>query len=234
MPTLPGKDILPKIVDQFASVHAKILHTIEQWSKQPQAMTHPFYLQWVEAKYHNLTSTSSWEKVQRTLKCSHYGEYMDIIQQCPLVPQTYHMEWIPDDNSLNCHMHRAPSPPEFSTIMGMATSYYNQMQTMAHKFEGQVHMIKHRMDELQTTFTYWDQYVEARTKRACDQIQDTSNNHLWSIQDTAQQTLDRFSADVQTLITDKTAAFMTTLVPTNAMSPWSTTVPPPHWRQSSH
>jgi hypothetical protein len=27
---------------------------------------------------------------------------------------------------------------------------------------------------------------------------------------------------------------MTTLVPTNAMSPWSTTVPPPHWMQSSH
>jgi len=226
LPELAEKPVFPKIIEQtdpsynaknttseesFAITHSVVYHEIAAWAQYTDSKAHNFYPKRVEAKYKNLSPTSTWEDTRHILKLTNYEQYIIWISQCPRIPETMSITLDSNASIIKYENIQATKPSDINRQYAMAASQYTQMQAMVHQFEQQTKHMKNRMDEIQSQFMYWDQFMESTTKKSTSNLQDQVSQFTIQLKEQGTQILEKAYEDTSNLITQKTQELSNTL-----------------------
>jgi hypothetical protein len=231
LPELAVKPVIPTIIEQtdpssnakatnnsnttseesFAITHSVVYHEIAAWAQYTDSKAHNFYPKWVEAKYKNLSPTSTWKDTRHILKLTNYEQYIIWISQCPCILETMSITLDSNASIIKYENIQATKPSEINRQYAMAASQYTQMHAMVHQFEQQTKHMKNRMDEIQSQFVYWDQFMESTTKISTSNLQDQVSKFTIQLKEQRTQILEKAYEDTSNLIAQKTQELSNTL-----------------------
>jgi hypothetical protein len=98
----------------FSLTHSVVYHKMEAWSRLPQSKNHYFYPKWVEAKYKNLSPTSTWSDTCRILKIESLDEYVSFAYNCPRIIETMDIHHEPKMARLAYSIKQTPVPDDIN------------------------------------------------------------------------------------------------------------------------
>jgi hypothetical protein len=156
-------------------------------------------------------ATSSWEDARLAINVLTPDQYISFVSQCPRIVEYIQIKW---NNITSCWSYnnlQTASPDDIKRKYHHAVSQYNQLQTIVHQFETQTHNMKRRMDDIQSQFCYWDQFMDSTTKKASTTLQEQVTNHAKHLKEQSTQLLEKAYQDTASLITQKTQELSHTL-----------------------
>jgi hypothetical protein len=121
------------------------------------------------------------------------------------------IQWDPNKKRLDYSQITQPSPSDISRQYQLAVNQYKQMQNIVKTLEHQTQTMKRRMEDIQSQFTYWDQFMESTTRTASANVQKLTDTQGQQLQTQSKQLLERFLQETSDMVNQKTQSMSESL-----------------------
>jgi hypothetical protein len=89
------------VAENFGHIHTILCYTINEWAQDSHSSQHLFYAEWQKYQSLGLTTTLTFKKIEQILKNKNYEDYINIMNQCPLVTEYYLLECNASKNQIS-------------------------------------------------------------------------------------------------------------------------------------
>jgi hypothetical protein len=137
------------ISDSFSDLHMAIYDCIQLWMDQPNVSTYPFYITWRRSVFSGLTKWTDWPRCSQILQLSSLRDYIDFVQQCPLVRDTFDLVW---DQANECICYRECNMYQrnyISADVDKITRFQNQLRAVSNRFDKAFNQLEQRISNTQ-------------------------------------------------------------------------------------
>ena len=181
----------------FAHLHMAIFDCISTWMLQSDARQYPFYMTWKRDLFSGVTKWSPWDRCSRILKLSSLRDYIDYVQQCPLVRTTFDLIWDNSNGAIHYREYSINCPNDISKNVDKLNRFQTQLRAVANSVEKTMHDIQQRITDTQDRIVNCEQGILNQLNRTSSRLSENFAKHARQLKDIALETSEQVRNKVE-------------------------------------
>jgi len=180
----------------FGDLHMAIYDCIQNWMQQQNASKYPFYMLWRRSVFSGLTKWDDWTRCARVLKLSSLRDYIDFVQQCPLVRNTFDLVWDRSNEAIHYREYNLNQPNDITENANKLQRFQQQLRTVSNSFERAFYNLEQRLHDTQNRLGACKQGILTKLTSTTSTLATNVAEHVRQLKAVATTTTDQVRKQV--------------------------------------